>query len=56
LTPVKRELALQAMFPDKSNAEDKEYSSRLNPFLKIEVEIKELVYHYDYRSYDKEYT
>jgi len=44
------------MFPDKSNAEDKEYSSRLNPFLQSEVEIKELVYHYDYRSYDKEYS
>ena len=56
LTPVKRELALQAMFPDQSNAEDKEYSSRLNPFLQSEVEIKELVYHYDYRSYDKEYS
>ena len=56
LTPVKRLLALQAMFPDKSNAEDKEYSSRLNPFLQSEVEIKELIYHYDYRNYDKEYT
>jgi len=56
LTPVKRKLALQAMFPDKSNAEDKEYSSRLNPFLQSEVEIKELIYHYDYKNYDKEYT
>jgi glycosyltransferase involved in cell wall biosynthesis len=56
LTPVKRELALQAMFPDQSNAEDKEYSSRLNPFLQSEVEIKELIYHYDYKNYDKEYT
>ena len=55
LTPVKRELALQAMFPDQSNAEDKEYSGRLNPFLKSEVQIKELIYHYDYKSYDKEY-
>ena len=55
LTPVKRELALQAMFPDQSNAEDKEYSFRLNPFLKTEVQIKELIYHYDYKSYDKEY-
>ena len=56
LTPVKRLLALQAMFPDQSNAEDKEYSSRLNPFLQSEVEIKELIYHYDYKNYDKEYT
>jgi glycosyltransferase involved in cell wall biosynthesis len=56
LTPVKRELALQAMFPDQSNAEDREYSSRLNPFLKTEVKIDKSIYHYDYKNYDKEYT
>lgn len=55
LSPVKRELALQAMFPDQSNAEDKEYSSRLNPFLKTEVKIDKLIYHYDFKNYDKEY-
>ena len=55
LTPVKRLLALQAMFPDKSNAEDREYSSRLNPFLKTEVKIDKSIYHYDFKNYDKEY-
>ena len=55
LTPVKRELALQAMFPDQSNAEDKEYSGRLNPFLKTEVKIDKSIYHYDFKNYDKEY-
>ena len=55
LTPVKRELALQAMFPDKSNGEDQEYSGRLNPFLKTEVKIDKSIYHYDFKSYDKEY-
>lgn len=55
LSPVKRLLALQSMFPEISNGEDKEYSRRLNPFLQSEVEIKELIYHYDYKSYDKEY-
>ena len=55
LSPVKRELALQAMFPDQSNREDREYSSRLNPFLKTEVKIEKSIYHYDFKSYDKEY-
>jgi glycosyltransferase involved in cell wall biosynthesis len=55
LSPVKRELALQAMFPDQSNAEDKEYSGRLNPFLKTEVKIDKSIYHYDFKNYDKEY-
>jgi len=55
LSPVKRELALQAMFPDQSNAEDQEYSRRLNPFLKTEVKIDKSIYHYDFKNYDKEY-
>lgn len=55
LSPVKRQFALGALFPDISKAEDKEYSQRLNSFLQSEVEIKELIYHYDYKSYDKEY-
>jgi glycosyltransferase involved in cell wall biosynthesis len=56
LTPVRRELALEAMFPDKSNAEDKAYSERLNPHLKTEVEITVPIYHYKYQSYNKEYV
>lgn len=55
LSPVKRQFAIAAMFPDISNGEDKEYSSRLNPFLKTEVSIEEFIYHYDFKSYDKEY-
>mgnify|MGYP003393176463 CR=1 FL=1 len=56
LSPVKRELALTAQFPDKSNAEDKEYSERLNPLLKTESVIDIPIYYYDYSTHDKEYT
>lgn len=55
LSPVKRELALQAGFPDKSNAEDKAYSEALNPLLKTEVKIPNLIYHYKFETYDKQY-
>lgn len=54
LCPVKRELAIQTGFPDKSNAEDKGYSERLNHLLKTEVKIPELLYHYK-ESRKKEY-
>lgn len=56
LSPVKRELALKAGYPDKSNAEDKEYSLRLNPHLKTETKIDKLMYWYRYSSTDKTYT
>lgn len=56
LTPVKREYALLAGFPDKSNAEDKWYSERLNQYLKNEVYIEKELYHYKYQSYNKEYA
>lgn len=56
LTPVKRNLALQAGFPDLSNAEDKWYSERLAPLLKTEVAIENLIYHYRYSSQNKSYT
>ncbi len=56
ISPVKRELALQAGFPDKSNAEDKEYSIRLNPLLKTEVKIDKLMYYYRCSSKNKSYT
>jgi glycosyltransferase involved in cell wall biosynthesis len=55
ISPVKRVLALAAMFPDKSNAEDKAYSERLNPFLKTEISISQPIYHYKYSSRNKEY-
>ena len=56
ISPVKRVLALCAMFPDKSNAEDKEYSERLHPFLKSEAKIIQPIYHYKYSTQNKEYV
>lgn len=56
ISPVKRELALRAMFPNKSNAEDKAYSEELNKYLKSECLIETPIYHYKYQSHNKEYT
>lgn len=56
ISPVRRELALQTMFPDKSNGEDKDYSDRLNPLLKTEYKITMPdMYHYKYSSFNKAY-
>ena len=55
ISPVKRELALLAMFPNKSNAEDKEYSERLHKHLRTEEKISQPLYHYKYSSQNKEY-
>lgn len=55
ISPVKRELALLAMFPDKSNAEDKAYSEKLIKHLKTEVKIDPPMYHYKYRTQNKSY-
>lgn len=49
-TPVKRSIALQAMFPDKSFGEDYEYSMRIKPLLKNEVFIAKELYIYNYKS------
>jgi glycosyltransferase involved in cell wall biosynthesis len=51
ISPVKRELALQAGFPEIRFGEDAEYSRRLYPLLKTETIIKGNIYHYDF--YDK---
>lgn len=48
ISPVKRELALQAGFPNIAFAEDAEYSRRLLPLLKTETIIKGNLYHYDF--------
>lgn len=48
ISPVKRELALKAGFPEIEFGEDSEYSKRLLPLLKTEVKIKGNIYHYDY--------
>lgn len=48
ISPVKRELALKAMFPEIAFSEDYEYSMRLLPMLKTEVKIPGILYHYKY--------
>ena len=48
-TPVKREIALKAMFPDKSFGEDYEYSMRIKPFLSKEIFINKVLYYYNYK-------
>lgn len=55
ITGVRREIALMAGFPDKSNAEDKDYSEGINPHLKTEYEIKPIMYHYRYQNFNKSY-
>lgn len=56
IAPVKRELALQTMFPDIGNGEDKDYSDRLNPLLKTEYKIEAPdMYHYKYTTGNKKY-
>lgn len=51
ISPVKRDLSLQAGFPEISFSEDSEYSRRLFPLLKTEVIIDEPIYHYKYVSH-----
>lgn len=53
ITGVKRELALAAGFPDKSNAEDKYYSDRLK--LRTEYKIERPMYHYRFSQFNKSY-
>jgi glycosyltransferase involved in cell wall biosynthesis len=48
-TPVKRSIAIQCMFPDKSYGEDHEYSKRIYPLLKSEVFIDKVLYNYRYK-------
>ena len=50
ISPVRRELALKAGFPDVTYAEDREYSRRLFPLCKNEAKIKGPLYHYKYIS------
>lgn len=55
ITAVKRLLALQAGFPDKSNAEDKYYSDHVAPLCKTEFTISKPMYHYQFSTLNKEY-
>ena len=53
ISPVKRELALKAKFPEIKFGEDYEYSMRLLPFLKTEVIVKGELYYYKYQHIKK---
>lgn len=53
ITGVKRSIALAAGFPDKSNAEDKYYSDRLQ--LRTEYKIEKPLYHYRFSAFNKSY-
>ena len=46
LNAVKRELALKTAFVELTVGEDKDYSLRLQPLLKTEVQIDETIYYY----------
>lgn len=50
LNPVRRELALQAGFPDVKIGEDRDYSMKLLPLLKTEEMIEKPIYEYYARA------
>lgn len=49
-TPVRREIALKAGFPDLRYAEDKIYSNGILKHLKTEVFVSQVLYQYRYRN------
>jgi len=51
---VKRELALEATFPDVKYGEDAGYAKALHPLLKTEHRIEKVLYHYDYSEQTSE--
>lgn len=50
ISPVKREIALLAGFPNISHGEDFEYSKRLIPLIKSETVIRKNIYWYDFKT------
>lgn len=50
ISPVRRDIAVKVGFPDIYYGEDYAYSMGILPYLKIEVLIKENIYHYKYMS------
>jgi glycosyltransferase involved in cell wall biosynthesis len=50
ISPVKRELALAAGFPERGFSEDFEYSMRLLPMLKTEIKIPGILYYYRFEN------
>lgn len=53
LCPVKRSIALQVGYKDMSHAEDHDYATRLQPFIKTEVFIDQNLYYYRYLTNKK---
>lgn len=53
ISPVKRSIAMQAMFPEVKFGEDYEYSMRILPLLKTEAQVEGKIYHYDYWKKNK---
>lgn len=49
-TPIRRELALKAGFPDLRYSEDRVYSSKVTPLIKTEVFVDAILYYYRFRS------
>lgn len=50
LNAIRRNLALQAGFPEKSFGEDHDFSKRVQPLLKTQGDIAQTIYYYRYRS------
>lgn len=50
ISPIRREIAQKAKFPDIHTAEDYEYSLRVLPLIKTEVKIRGNIYTYAYNS------
>lgn len=50
VTPIRRELALQAGFEPLDHREDTGYAERIRPLLRSEVHLPEVLYSYWYRS------
>lgn len=48
ISPVKREIAILAKFPEITYGEDIEYSKRIYPHLQTETFINEYLYHYKF--------
>lgn len=47
---IKKEIALQARFPEKNFGEDSEFATRLQPLLKTQALLNETLYHYRFNS------
>jgi hypothetical protein len=50
LNAIKRSIAVKYKFIPVNNGEDQDWSMRIQGELSTEVEIKEIIYHYKYRS------